>query len=122
MTFWDDVKKDLQKGLDYVKESAAAVKVKAGELTEEGKRQYKLYELKKNAQKWVAELGGKVYELSSKAEDPLQNPSVQKIIARIKKLESQIAKLEEKAKTSKAAEKLKAVKKSVKRTTKKLIK
>lgn len=121
MTFWEDVKKDLQKGLDYVKEGAAAVKVKAGELTEEGKRQYKIYELKKKVQKWISELGGKVYELSSKVENPLQNPSVQMIISRIKKLEMQIAKMEGKAKTLQTKDKPKTTKKTVKRKTKKLI-
>ena len=120
MTFWGDVKRDLQKGLDYVREGAAAVKVKAGEITEEGRRQYKLYELKRIVQKWIAELGGKVYELSSKTQDPLQNSSVQKIIGRVQRLESQIAKLEEKAKISQSSQKLKSVKKSSKRTTKEL--
>lgn len=114
----EDVKRDLQKGLDFVKEGAVAVKVKADELTEECRRQYKLYEHKKNVQKWVTELGGKIYQLSSKAENPLQNPSVQKIILRIKKLESQISKLEKQAKTPKVQEKFQSVKKSIRKSVK----
>ena len=47
MDFWENVKKDLQKGvkegLDFLKEGAAIVKVKADELTDEGKKRYKIY-------------------------------------------------------------------------------
>lgn len=42
MNFWEKVKNDLQKGIkegiDFVKEGATIVKVKAEELTEEGKK------------------------------------------------------------------------------------
>jgi len=102
MAFWENVKKDLQKelkaGMTMVREGAAVVKKKAGQLTEEGKKQYKTYELKSKVHEWIAELGGKVYELSSEFDNPMTDTTVRLIIARIKKLETQITKLEGKPK------------------------
>ncbi|HET6515037.1 MAG TPA: hypothetical protein VFG09_07750 [Thermodesulfovibrionales bacterium] len=98
MNFWEKVKKDLQKGLEegitYVVEGASIVKKKAEELTEEGKRRYRLYELKTKVQQEIAELGGKVYELSGKVRNPMLDSKVKAIKARIKKLELEIIKLE----------------------------
>ena len=72
MTLWEKVKIDLQKGIEEgmaaIKEGAAVVKEKAEELTEEGKRRYKIFEMKKEVHKDLAELGGKVYDLRSKME------------------------------------------------------
>jgi len=102
MNFWGKIKKDLQKeikeGVAMVKEGAAVVRKKAEELTEEGKRQYKIFELKRKVHEWITELGGKVYELSSKAKNPMSDTTVRLMVGRIKKLEAQIAKLEGKAK------------------------
>ena len=98
MDFWESVKKDLQKGLkeglDFLKEGAAVVKVKAEELTDEGKKRYKVYELKAKVQSKVEGLGGRVYDLSSKNKNPMQDKKVKVIITCIKKLEARIAKLE----------------------------
>lgn len=118
MNFWEYVKKDLQKGLregiDYLKEGAAIVKVKAEELTDEGKKRYKIYELKTKVQKEISDLGGKVYDMSFKEKNPMQDKRVKAIIARIKKFETRIAGLEGKQ--------VKAIKKTatrLKRKTKK---
>jgi len=98
MDFWIKVRDDLQKGVGegiaIVKEGASAVKKKAEELTEEGKRRYQLYELKTKVHKEISELGGIVYELSEKVKNPMLNSKVKAIKARIKKLEMQIQKLE----------------------------
>lgn len=103
MAFWEKVKKDLQKelkaGVTMVREGAAVVKKKAGQLTDEGKKQYKIYELKSKVHEWIAELGGKVYELNATVNNPMNETTVRLIIARIKKLEAQIAKLEGKPKS-----------------------
>jgi len=106
MNFWTKIKKDLQKGYDeglaFVKEGAAVVMKKAEELTEEGKKRYILYELKSKVQKDIADLGGHVYDLSSKTKNPMLETKVKEIIARIRRLEAEIAKLEGKgAKTTK---------------------
>lgn len=98
MNFWDKVKKDLQKGLkegvDYLKEGAAVVKVKAEELTDEGKKRYKIYDLKTKVQREISDLGGKVYDLSSKNKNPMLDKRVKAIMNRVKKFETRIAKLE----------------------------
>jgi hypothetical protein len=98
MDFWENVKQDLQKGLkeglDFLKEGAAVVKVKAEELTDEGKKRYKIYELKAKVQSEIADLGGRVYDLDSKKKSPMQDKRVKAIIACVRKLEARIAKLE----------------------------
>ncbi len=104
MKKWEDVKKDLQNeikaGVKMVKEGAAVVKKKAGQLTDEGKRQYKIYDLRSRVNEWTAELGAKVYELSSKVGNPMTDTTVRLIITRIRKLEAQITKLEAKPKSA----------------------
>ncbi|HWR59636.1 MAG TPA: hypothetical protein VN328_12185 [Thermodesulfovibrionales bacterium] len=98
MNFWEKVKKDMQKGFEegitFVREGASVVMKKAEELTEEGKRQYRLYELKSKVHREISELGGKVYELSGKVRNPMLDSKVKAIRARIKKLETEITKLE----------------------------
>jgi hypothetical protein len=42
----------------------------------------------------MAELGGKVYDLSSVVENPMLDPDVKAIMARIKELEAEIIALE----------------------------
>lgn len=98
MSFWEKVKKDLQKGskevMSALKEGATVVREKAGELTDEGKRQYKIYDLKSKVQKEIGELGGKVYDLSSKVKNPMLDTKVKALISKIQKLELQISKIE----------------------------
>jgi hypothetical protein len=98
MNFWDKVKKDLQTGVEeslaFVREGAFVVRQKAEELTDEGKRRYRLYELQTRVQKEIAELGGKVYDLSERVANPMRERSVKAIKARIKKIETEILKLE----------------------------
>ena len=121
MNLWEKVKEDLQKGFGegiiYVREGAAVVKKKAEELTGEGKRRYRLYELKTKVQKEISELGGKVYDLSGKVRNPMLDTKVKAIKARIKKLELEIVKLEgiPKSKTKKTSSRRKPAKKVSKR-------
>lgn len=99
MGLWDRVKKDIQKGVDEslaaVRKGATVAVEKAEELAEEGKRRYKVFELKMKVQSNFTELGGKVYDLASKgAKNPLLDAKVISAIKGVKKLEVQIAKLE----------------------------
>jgi hypothetical protein len=98
MDFWQKIKSDVRKGIKegigIVREGVTVVKTKAGELTEEGKRQLKIYELKTKVQREIAELGGKVYSVSSKMKNPMLDNKVKAVMARIKKLEAQILKIE----------------------------
>jgi len=116
MDFWQKVKRDVQKGIkegvEVMKEGVAAAKEKAGEMSEEGKRRYKIFLLKTNVQKEISELGGKIYGLSAKVKNPMLDSKVKAAIAKIRKIESEIVKLEKEAQ--------KTVRKVVAGTTKKI--
>ena len=100
---WDAIKKDLQQGLEkslaVVKQGAVDVQKKAGEITEEGKRQYKVLRLKTRIHEAITDLGAKTYILMSgaKAKNPALDTGVKEIVARIKDLEGQLGILEGKS-------------------------
>lgn len=100
---WDGIKKDLQQGLEKsmaaVKQGAVVVQKKAGELTEEGKRQYKILRLKARIHEAIADLGAKTYVLlsSAKAKNPALDAGVKEIMVRIQDLEAQLGILEGKS-------------------------
>lgn len=110
MSFWERVKKDVPKSF---RDGVEVIRLKAEQLTAEGKRQLKVFDLKNKVHKEMADLGGAVY--SSKQSNPMSDPKVKKIVARIKKLESQVNQLEKPKKPAKkkkkAARKKKAAKK-----------
>lgn len=117
MDFWNKIKSDIRKGLKeglgLVREGASVVMEKAEELTEEGKKRLKLFELKTRVEREISELGGRVYDIRSAVKNPMTDSKVKAIIARTKKLEAQIMKLESAPKsTGKKAKPGKAVKKS----------
>jgi len=124
MSFWDKVKADLGKGLregiEVVKEGATFVKEKTEELTEEGKKRLKLFELKAKARKEMTELGGHVYDLKSRVKNPFLDGKVKTAVERIKKLEDQIMRLE--GKTKEAIKKIPAKIKTKKGGTTKRVK
>jgi hypothetical protein len=103
---WEKIKKELQneleKGLGVMKNGAAVIQKKAGELTEEGKRQYKMLSTKARIHDAMRDLGAKVYMQMSgrKIKNPAFNAGVKAITARIKSLEAELAKLEGKADVS----------------------
>jgi hypothetical protein len=119
MGFWDDVNKDLQRswkeGIAAVKVGATAVRVKAEELTEEGKRRYRIYELKTKVEKEISDLGGRVYDISRSRKNPLLDMRVKAVIGRIRKLEDRLTKLE-----GKPVQKPARTRKTVKRPGKKI--
>ncbi len=94
---WDSIKKDLQKGLEKgmaaVRKGAIVAKKKAGELTEEGKKQYQMLALKAKVHEAISDLGARVYALmrDSKAKNPALDARVKELLSNIKKLEEQIA-------------------------------
>ncbi len=117
MDFWNKIKSDIRKGLKeglgLVREGASVVMEKAEELTEEGKKRLKLFELKTRVEREISELGGRVYDIRSTVKNPMLDSKVKAIIARTKKLEAQIIKLESAPKsTGKKGKPGKAVKKS----------
>ncbi|MEW6327654.1 MAG: hypothetical protein AB1487_08695 [Thermodesulfobacteriota bacterium] len=112
---FDKIKKDLKKGVEegiaVVKEGAVVVSQKVGELTAEGKRQYKMFDLKTKIQNYMAELGGRTYEVLNDKKSPAADVRVKGVVTKIKKLEEQLDKLEGK-KAKKAAPKKKATTKA----------
>jgi len=94
---WNGIKKDLQKGLEKgmaaVKKGAIVAKKKAGELTEEGKKQYQMLSLKAKVHEAISDLGARVYALmrDPKAKNPALDTRVKELLSNIKKLEEQIA-------------------------------
>ena len=102
MGFWEKIKRDLGKevrtGVEAIKSGATAIRETAEELTEEGKRRYRMYELRSKARNWMTELGGRVYELSAKDKNPMVDMKVRLMVSRIRKLEGQIERLEGKTK------------------------
>jgi hypothetical protein len=98
---WDKIKTDLQKGFKQgivaVQKGAIVAKKKAGELSDEGKRQYQLIALKTKVHSGISDLGARVYALmSARAKNPAVDAKVKDIVAQIKKFEAQIAALEKK--------------------------
>lgn len=99
MGLWDRIQKDIQKSIDEsisaMRKGATVAVEKAEELAAEGKRRYRIFELKMKVQSDFTDLGGKVYDLASKeSKNPLSDAKVKSAITGIKKLEAQIAKLE----------------------------
>jgi hypothetical protein len=118
-----DVKKGIEEGIAVVKEGASVVSEKMGELTAEGKRQYKMFDLKSKIQNQLTELGGRTYDYLDSKKSPVADSKIKAVFVKIKKLEDQLRKLEGGKETKaavhrKPARKAKAtVKKTVTKTT-----
>jgi len=89
-----DVKKGIEEGIAVVKEGASVVSGKMGELTAEGKRQYKMFDLKSKIQCQMTELGGKAYDVLDSKQSLAADSKIKAVYAKIKKLEEQLRKLE----------------------------
>lgn len=89
MGFWDNVNQELKRA---VEEGWSAVK----ESAKIGKLRLAIHNLHKDAERHFKDIGGIVYEMAvDPSENPLQKPEVQKHIGDIKKIEAQVAALEE---------------------------
>lgn len=103
---WDKIKKelqnDLEKGLAVIKNGVIVIQKKAEELTEEGKRQYKMLSTKARIHDALRDLGARVYMLmrGARVRNPALNAGVKEITARIKSLEAELAELEGRADAS----------------------
>jgi ABC-type glutathione transport system ATPase component len=97
---WETIKKDLQEGLEKgvaaMKQGAIVMQKKAEELTEEGRRQYKVLTLKARIHEAITDLGAKAYVImsSTKGKNPALDNGVKDIMVRIKDIEEQISILE----------------------------
>jgi hypothetical protein len=116
---WETIKKDLQKGLGKgmvaVKKGAMVAQKKVGELSDEGKRQYKLFALKTKVHQGFSDLGARVYALmGGRAKNPSLDAKVRDLVSQLKKLEAQIGVLEPSKRTA-VRKKTTAKRKAIKR-------
>jgi hypothetical protein len=102
-----DVKKGIEEGIAAVKEGAGVV---MGELTTEGKRQYKMFDLKSKIQAQMTVLGGRAYDVLDGKKNPATDGTVKAVFVKIKKLEAQLCKLEGVKETKAATPKKPAMK------------
>jgi len=123
-----NLKKGMDEGLAALKEGANVVSTKMNELSEEGKRQYKIFQMTLKIQDQLRELGGMTYTLLDGMKNVDGNKKIKTAYNKIKKLEWQLSKIEgeKKAKaatTVKPAAKTKAQpKKTAKPAVKKAVK
>ncbi|MCE5209932.1 MAG: hypothetical protein LLG40_00035 [Deltaproteobacteria bacterium] len=127
-----NLKKGMEEGLAVLKEGANVVSVKMNELSDEGQRQYKMFNLTLKIQDQIKELGGMTYAALDGMKSVDEDKKIKAAYNKIKKLEWQLNKLEgsKKIKTAsvpKTAAKTKAQSKKtakppVKKTAKKAVK
>jgi hypothetical protein len=92
----EEARSDMEKGLAFIKRGVVAFQKMAGELAEEGKRQYAIAATKSKIRDARRDLGARVYTLMSGSEtaNPALDEGVKGIVARIKGFEDELAKLE----------------------------
>lgn len=98
MDFWEKIRIDIQKGIKegvgLVKEGVSVVRGAAEELTEEGQKKLRLFGLKTKVHQEISELGGRVYDLRKKTKNPMSDSKVKAILSRIERIEARIDKLD----------------------------
>jgi hypothetical protein len=113
-SLFDKIKKDVRKGIEEgfaaVKQGANVVSEKMSELTAEGKRQYKIFDLKSKIQSQMTELGGRTYDVLNGKQSQAADNKIKAAFVKIKKLEEQLRKLEGGKETKAAAPKKPATK------------
>jgi hypothetical protein len=88
-----NLKKGMEEGIAVLKEGANVVSVKMNELSAEGKRQYKIFNLNLKIQDQVNELGGITYAVLESGKSLDENKKIKAAFAKIKKLEWQLSKI-----------------------------
>jgi lipopolysaccharide export LptBFGC system permease protein LptF len=88
-----NIKKGMEEGIAVLKEGANVVSVKMNELSAEGKRQYKIFNLNLKIQDQMNELGGITYAVLDGRKSLDENKKIKAAFAKIKKLEWQLSKI-----------------------------
>lgn len=114
----ENLKKGMEEGIAVLREGASVVSVKMNELSEEGKRQYKMFNLNVKIQDQMKEMGGIAYALidAGKSLDP--DKKLKTVYTKIKKLEWQLSKIEGSKKIKAVVPKKRAQKAAVKKSVK----
>lgn len=89
-----DVKKGWAEGIAAVMQGANVVSLKMNELSEEGKRQYRMFNLHVQIKDQINELGGLAYTVLENGKSLDENKKMKAVYKKIKKLEWQLGKLE----------------------------
>lgn len=84
----------MEEGLAVLKEGANVVSVRMNELSDEGKRQYKMLNLTLKIQDRIKELGDMTYAALDGMKSVDEDKKIKAAFAKIKKLEWQLSKLE----------------------------
>ncbi len=108
-----DIEEGIKQGVDAVRSTATLVKETAAELTEKGKTQYHIYELKNKLQKQLADLGGKLHQLAKAKKVKVSNQDLTKLLSAIDKTHAAITKLESKEPTAAATSEKPVAKKAL---------
>jgi|YelNatPaOPRAMG01_1025707.scaffolds.fasta_scaffold107243_2 hypothetical protein len=101
----NDMKKGLEEGLAAIMKGANVVSVKMSELSEEGKRQYKLFNLHVKLRDELNALGDLAYDALKNMRSLDEDKKIRVSYLKIKKLEWQIGKIKHNQKIKKAASK-----------------
>jgi hypothetical protein len=89
----NNLKKGMEEGIAVLKEGANVVSVKMNELSAEGKRQYKIFNLNLKIQDQINELGGMTYAVLDSRKSLDEDKKIKAAFAKIKKLEWQLNKV-----------------------------
>ncbi len=89
----NNLKKGMEEGIAVLKEGANVVSVKMNELSVEGKRQYKIFNLNLKIQDQINELGGITCAVLDSMKSLDKNKKIKAVFAKIKKLEWQLNKI-----------------------------
>jgi hypothetical protein len=110
-----DVKKGFEEGIAAVRQGASVVSVKMNELSEEGKKQYKIFNLHVKIKDRMNELGEIAYTVLKSGKNLDEDKKIKAAFAKIKKLEWQLSKIKDVKITKGTAPKI-VVKKTAKKT------
>ena len=88
-----NLKKGMEEGIAVLKEGANVVSVKMNELSAEGKRHYKAFNLNLKIQDQVNELGGITYAVLESGKGLDEDKKIKAAFTKIKKLEWQLSKI-----------------------------
>ena len=88
-----NLKKGMEEGLAVLKEGANVVSGKVNELSEEGKSQYKIFNLTLQIQDQMKELGGMTYAVLNSMKSVDEDKKIKAAFTKIKKLEWQLNKI-----------------------------
>lgn len=86
----EDVAKGVKEGLDAIKEGAEVAAKKAGELSAEGQKKFKIYSLKKEIHQAAGDLGAMLYKLEKENPGVIKDIMALEIVEKIDKLEAEL--------------------------------